>query len=558
MKQKTSFLIFFNVQLMLIISLSLLTNFSAFAQKTTKSGLFTKSDSLRGGLRPERTNFDIKSYQLEIKIEPDKQFISGYNQIHFTTTSQAQRMQLDLFKQMNIDSIVYHEQTLTCHRKYNAFFFEFPKTIAKDTEDSLKVYYSGKPQIAKNPPWDGGLVFDQDRKGRPHIGVAVQGTGASLWYPNKDHLKDEPESATISIIAPKALTAVSNGKKVGEMPVDDQFKKTTWQVTYPINNYNITFYLGHFVHFTDTYKDLKLSYYPLEYNLPKAEKQFQQVRPMMQCFEEKFGFYPFKEDTYKLVESPYLGMEHQSAVAYGNQYRNGYRGIDLSGTGIGLKFDFIIIHESAHEWFGNAISAQDLADLWIHEAFATYAEAVYVECQFSKEKAVDYLNGIRKRIKNKEVILGEYDVNDEGSSDMYYKGANFIHTLRSILNDDVKWWNLLQSFVSKHQYKTITTDDVVKHFQSYYKFNLQPVFDQYLGHEELPVLLIKKQNDRLEIKWQTDVQDFKMPIDINSKSKIKRYLVSNHWKEIKQFSSIRSLKNKIDRRNMYFNITVIK
>ena len=356
------------------------------AQTPNDQSQFTQADSLRGGLRPERTNFDITSYQLEVKIEPEKEFISGFNQIHFETTADAQRMQLDLFENMQIDSIVYHNQKLEYQRKFKAFFFEFPQKINKQTKDSLKVYYSGQPQIAENPPWDGGFIFDKDRQQRPHIGVAVQGTGASLWYPNKDHLKDEPESATISIIAPEELTAVSNGKKVGEKPVDNQFKKTTWQVTYPINNYNITFYLGHFEHFTDHYKDLTLDYYPLDYNLPKAKEQFQQVKPMMQCFEEKFGFYPFKEDSYKLVESPYLGMEHQSAVAYGNQYRNGYRGVDLSGTGIGLEFDFIIVHESAHEWFGNAISAQDLADLWIHEAFATYAEAVYVECKFSKEK----------------------------------------------------------------------------------------------------------------------------------------------------------------------------
>ena len=524
------------------------------AQTPNNQPQFTQADSLRGGLRSERTNFDIKSYQLEVKIDPEKEFISGFNQIHFETTADAQRMQLDLFENMQIDSIVYHKQKLAYQRKFNAFFFEFPQKIKNETKDSLKVYYSGQPQIAENPPWDGGFVFDQDRQRRPHIGLAVQGTGASLWFPNKDHLKDEPESATINIIAPKELTAVSNGKKVGEKLADEQFKKTTWQVTYPINNYNITFYLGHFEHFTDNYKDLKLSYYPLDYNLPQAKKQFRQVKPMMQCFEEKFGSYSFKEDSYKLVESPYLGMEHQSAVAYGNHYRDGYRGVDLSGTGIGLEFDFIIIHESAHEWFGNAISAQDLADLWIHEAFATYAEAVYVECEFSKKKAVDYLNGIRKRIKNNKAIIGKYGVNNEGSSDMYYKGANFVHTLRTILKNDEKWWDLLKSFVSTYQYQTIKTDDVLSHFQSYYNIDLQPIFDQYLSHKKLPELLIKKKNDRLEIKWQTDVENFQMPIEIDYEDKKERFLVTNNWKALKQFSSIRSLKNHIDQHNMYFKI----
>jgi len=527
------------------------------AQLLDNNTEFTKADSLRGGLRPERTNFDIKSYQLEVKIVPEKQFISGYNQIHFKTSAQAQRMQLDLFKNMNIDSILYHGQQLSYQRAYNAFFFEFPEVIPKDTRDSIKVYYSGNPQIANNPPWDGGFVFDKDQKGRPHIGVAVQGTGASLWFPNKDHLKDEPDSARISIIAPKALKAISNGKKIGSSLVDDEYKKTSWQVSYPINNYNITFYIGHFAHFTDSYKDLKLSYYPLDYNLPKAKEQFQQVKPMMQCFEHKFGFYPFKEDTYKLVESPYLGMEHQSAVAYGNAYRNGYRGVDLSGTGIGLKFDFIIIHETAHEWFGNAVSARDIADLWIHEAFTSYAEAVYIECEFSKSEAVKYLNGIRARIKNDNPIIGKYGVNHEGSSDMYYKGANFLLTLRSIIDDDAEWWNVIKSFVTDFQYKTIKTDDVLAHFQPYFNIDLQPVFNQYLNHKQIPLLVIKKQNDQLKIKWQTNVEHFRMPVDINAHDQKNRILVTNNWKEVKQFSTLQSLKNKIDHQNMYFNIKIL-
>lgn len=527
------------------------------AQITTDDETFTKADSLRGGLRPARNNFDILAYDLKVMIEPEKQFISGSNKINFKTKDLAQRMQLDLFKNMNIDSIIYKDQELTYERKHNAFFFDFPRSLEKGTKDSLRVYYSGKPQLAKNPPWDGGLVFDEDRKGRPHIGVAVQGTGASLWFPNKDHLKDEPEQVKISIIAPKEFKAVANGRKVGEMLVDNNFRKTTWQVTYPINNYNITFYLGHFAHFTGQYKDLELSYYPLDVNLPKAKKQFQQVQPMMQCFEEKFGFYPFKEDSFKLVESPYLGMEHQSAIAYGNAYRNGYRGVDISGTGIGSDFDFIIIHESAHEWFGNAISAQDIADLWIHEAFATYAEAVYVECQKGEQKAVEYLNGIRRNIRNDAPIIGNYGVNDEGSPDMYFKGANFLHTLRSILDDDQKWWKLIKGFATDHRYKTITTVDVIDYFQSYFDTDVQPIFDQYLRHEDLPVLLLKKENDRLEMKWQTDIDNFEMPIDVQTEQEMKRYHLEDHWQQINNYSSVDQLKKNIDQKNMYFEIEVL-
>ena len=527
------------------------------AQIPTDDETFTKADSLRGGLRPARTNFDILAYELEVKILPEEQFISGSNKIIFQTTALAQRMQLDLFKNMNIDSILYEDEKLSYQRKYNAFFFDFPKSLEKGIKDSLKVYYSGRPKVAKNPPWDGGLVFDEDRKGRPHIGVAVQGTGASLWYPNKDHLKDEPERARISVIAPKELTAVANGRKIGERLEDENFKKTIWQVTYPINNYNITFYLGHFAHFTDQYKDLELSYYPLDINLPKAKKQFRQVQPMMRCFEEKFGFYPFKDDSYKLVESPYLGMEHQSAIAYGNAYRNGYRGVDISGTGIGSDFDFIIIHESAHEWFGNAISAQDVADLWIHEAFATYAEAVYVECQKGEQKAVEYLNGIRRNIRNNAPIIGHYGVNDEGSPDMYFKGANFLHTLRSILDDDQKWWQLIKGFATDHRYKTITTIDVIDYFQSYFDIDVRPIFDQYLSYKDLPVLLLKKENDRLEMKWQTDVDDFEMPVDVQILQEIKRFLLDNDWQPVDNYSTVDDLKKNIDRTNMYFDIKVL-
>ena len=278
---------------------------------------------------------------------------------------------------------------------------------------------------------------------------------------------------------------------------------------------------------------------------------------MMQCFEEKFGFYPFKEDSYKLVESPYLGMEHQSAIAYGNAYRNGYRGVDISGTGIGLDFDFIIIHESAHEWFGNAISAQDIADLWIHEAFATYAEAVYVECQKGEQKAVEYLNGIRRNIRNDAPIIGHYGMNDEGSPDMYFKGANFLHTLRSILDDDQKWWKLIKGFATDHRYKTINTIDVIDYFQSYFDIDVRPIFDQYLRYKDLPVLLLKKENDRLEMKWQTDVDDFEMPVDVQVGQEVKRYLLDDDWQPIDSYSTVDDLKKNIDRTNMYFDIKVL-
>jgi len=516
----------------LIILISLIIN-PVFGQVlSSKKGQYTQADSLRGSLRAERA-YDVLKYHLQVKVVPEEKYISGFNTISFKTELEMPVMQIDLFENMKVDSIIHQNKALEYERKFNAVFVNFEEPLKTGQIDSVKFYYSGNPIVAANAPWDGGFVFDQDEEGNPWIAVAVQGTGASLWYPNKDHQSDEPEEVLIEIAVPNGLMNVSNGRFLGKEDLGNGYSRWNWKVSNPINNYDVVLNIGNYVHFKDSFQDLDLDYYVLPYNLEKAKKQFEEVKPMMACFYDKFGEYPFVEDGYKLVETPYLGMEHQSAVAYGNKYMPGYLGKDLSGTGIGLKWDFIIIHESGHEWFGNSITASDIADMWIHEAFTSYSEAVYIECRWGKEEALEYLKGIRKGIGNQETIIGDYGVNNEGSGDMYYKGANLLNTLRSIYNDDVLWWKTLKDYSETYKHQIINTKTVETYFDQAIDFDLKPVFDQYLRHSNLPELQLKKKKDGIWYRWETDVENFKMPVDVFINGNETRLPANNDWQKIK-------------------------
>ncbi|SDG97444.1 Peptidase family M1 [Psychroflexus sediminis] len=526
---------------------------------TGENKQFSRADTLRGSLRPERTSFDVLSYNLDIQLDPKERFLSGFNEIEFRVLEKTSKIQLDLFQNMKIDSIVFNETNLTYERDEHAVFINFETPLKAGTTESLTFYYSGYPVVAKNAPWDGGFVFSEDKQGKPFIAVAVQGTGASLWYPNKDHQSDEPDSADIKVSVPNGLMNVSNGRLIEEIPLDNAYTKWHWRVEHPINNYNITLNIADYAHFEDEYRGLSLNYYVLKENLEKAKEQFQQVKPMMDCFYEKFGEYPFQKDGYKLVETPYLGMEHQSAVAYGNNYLNGYLGKDMSNTGIGLKWDFIIIHESAHEWFGNSVSAADIADMWIHESFTAYAESVYVECEYGKKDAVQYLYGLRRIISNDKPIIGKYGLNHEGSGDMYYKGANMLNTLRSVINNDEKWWKLLKEFHETFKYQTIHADDVIDFYNQNTNFDLKPIFNQYLNYADIPELQLKfNDKGQVHMRWKTDVKNFKMPIEFqNSTEKIiKRQVVGNDWESIDlEINDIDELA--INRYGFYIDITKI-
>lgn len=501
------------------------------AQVLSNKTTYTKADTLRGSLRAERA-YDVQKYHLNVKVEPEKKYIAGSNTIVFKAEENLPVMQVDLFENMQVDSILHKGKTLDYTRSHNAIFLQFEEALAKEAVDSIQFFYSGHPIVARNAPWDGGFVFDRDEDGNHWISVAVQGTGASLWYPNKDHQSDEPEEALIEVAVPNGLMNVSNGRFIGKEDMGEGFTRWSWKVTNPVNNYNIVLNIANYKHFSDRYKDLDLDYYVLPYNLEKAKKQFKEVKVMMDCFYGKFGAYPFEEDGFKMVETPYLGMEHQSVVAYGNDYKMGYLGNDLSGTGIGLKWDFIIIHESGHEWFGNSITAKDIADMWIHEGFTTYSEAVYVECRWGKEDALEYLKGLRGGIGNHSPVIGDYGVNSEGSGDMYSKGANLLNTIRSIYNDDELWWKTLRDYTLTYRHQIIDTKTTEAFFDKVTDVDLKPVFDQYLRHTSLPELQLKKKGEKVLYRWKTDVEDFKMPVDVFIKEKETLIYPTGKWQSL--------------------------
>ena len=529
------------------------------AQETT-----TRKDSLQGGLRPERTCFDVLHYDLNIKVNPEEKSVVGYNNITFKVINTTSKIQLDLFANMQIDSIVFNSKKLNYKREFNAVFIDFPTTLIKGTEtQNLTFYYSGKPIIAKNAPWDGGFVFTKDKQGKPWIGVACQGTGASLWYPVKDSQSDEPDfGATIKVAVPNGLMNVSNGRFMGSIPlfengIKNGYTRWDWEVKNPINTYSITVNIGDYVNIHENYKGLDLDYYVLRENETAARMHFEEVKPMMDCFQSKFGPYPFSDDGYKLVETPYLGMEHQSAVAYGNKYIKGYLGNDRSGTGIGLLFDYIIIHESGHEWFGNSITSKDIADMWIHEGFTCYTENVYVECQYGYEKGQQYVNGCKRNIDNSSPIIGTYGVNKEGSTDMYEKGALFLNTLRHIVNNDEKWWKILLKYSETFRHKIINTETVVSFFNTETGMNLTPVFNQYLRHKNIPELLVSMDKKRhLVLKWKTDEPNFVMPVEVEINGKVTRILVSNNKTKTKEKVKLPFGSKNFNSNKFYFSTAV--
>jgi len=517
----------------------------------------TRADSLRGGLSAERTNFDILKYNLAVEVNPEEKYISGKNEITFEVLKNAEKIQLDLFENMQIDSILFQGKKLKYNREFNAVFIDFPHVLKSGEIQKLDFYYSGNPKIAENPPWDGGFIFTKDRNGKDWISVAVQGIGASLWYPNKDHQSDKPEEAEIHVTIPKGLKNISNGRLIKKEELPDGKTTWSWKVSYPIDSYNLVLNIGDYAHFSDKHEGIDLEYYVLPQNLEKAKKQFEQVKEMLSCFNEKFGEYPFKRDNYKLIETPFLGMEHQSAVAYGNNFRNGYLSKDISNSGVGLKFDFIIIHESAHEWFGNSITAEDIADMWIHEAFTSYAEAVFVECKWNKQEALKYLNGLRKtRIANKNPIIGQYNVHQEGSEDMYYKGANMLHTIRTVINNDKKWWKILKDFNEEFKYKTTNSEEVIAFFDHQTDVNLKPIFEQYLKFTKIPELQFKKDKGEIFYRWEADVVNFEMPINIGINRKTKRIYPTKYWQVLEEKADLRNIST--DKVNNYIDFRVFK
>ncbi|MVN20408.1 M1 family metallopeptidase [Mucilaginibacter arboris] len=495
---------------------------SASAQLLQPKETFTRADTLRGMLTPLRTCYDINYYHLNVKVNIDQKFISGSNEFRFTATQDFKKLQFDLFANLKVEKVIFHGKTLPFTREFNAVFITFPNTIKRGIKEAFTVYYSGNPIVAKHAPWDGGFVFTKDSEGKPWVATACEGLGASVWWPNKDHLSDEVDSMLISISVPKGLKDVSNGRLRKVTELNDGYTRFDWVVKNPINNYNVEANIGNYVHFDDVFNGekgkLTLDYWVLPVNLDKAKKQFgDNVKPMLTAFEHWFGPYPFYEDGYKLIETPHLGMEHQSGVAYGNHYQNGYLGRDLSGTGWGLKWDFIVVHESGHEWFGNNITMKDEADMWIHESFTNYSESLYVEQQYGKQAGQEYVHGTRRAIQNDEPIIAPYNVNKEGSGDMYYKGGNMLNMVRTIINNDAKWRGILRGLNQTFYHQTVTTAAIVGYINQQSGLNFTSIFDQYLRYKNIPTLEFQFQDKQLLARWIADVNGFTMPVRIRTK-----------------------------------------
>lgn len=492
------------------------------AQLLTGKKKFNRADSLRGTLSALRSCYDINYYHLDVKVDIDQKFISGSNEFQFSATQDFSKLQFDLFENLRVEKVVYKNKNIPFKREFNAVFVDFQQTIPKGSKESFTVFYSGNPIIAKTPPWDGGFIFSKDKSGNPWVSVACQGLGASSWWPNKDHQSDEVDSILISVSVPKGLQEVSNGRLRSTEAGPDGYTKYNWFVSDPINNYNVTFYIGKYAHWTDEYAGekgkLSIDYWSLKEDSIKARPHWDaDVKPMLKSFEHWFGPYPFYEDGYKLVQAPHLGMEHQSAVAYGNLFKMGYLGRDLSGTGWGLKFDFITIHESGHEWFGNNITTKDIADMWVHEGFTNYSEALFTESTQGKEAGSAYVIGVRKGIANDIPIIGAYNVNHEGSGDMYPKGANLVHLIRQLINDDEKFRAILRGLNKTFYHQTVTTQQVEQYFMKQSGLKLEKVFDQYLRTTMIPVLEYKIENSKLSYRWTSCVKGFDMPLKVTLK-----------------------------------------
>jgi aminopeptidase N len=497
---------------------------SANAQLQTDQEIFTKKDSLRGSLTAPRTCYDVTYYHLDLKIDPEQKSIEGSNTITFEVIDETRLIQIDLFENMEIYRIrLNNKKKLSFSREYDAVFVEFPESLSAGTSQSITIEYHGIPQVAKRPPWDGGFVWETDSTGNPWAAVTCQGTGASLWWPCKDHQSDEPDSMLISITVPEDLENISNGRLRQASKAKKGWTKYDWFVSNPINSYNVTVNIGKFAHFGEVLvptsgDTLTMDYYVIPQELEKAKRQFAQAKPMMQFFYKYFGPYTFVVDGYKLIQSPHLGMEHQSAVAYGNRYLNGYNG--TASSEVGLQFDFIILHETAHEWWGNSITSNDIADMWVHESFGAYSEGLYVEHMFGYDEAMNYINGKKQNVKNDRPIIGPFGVNHEGSGDMYDKGQLVLNTLRHVIADDDLWFGILREMSAEFRHQSIDGQQIFDFINEKTSMDLDYFFEQYFRNTNLPRLMvsIQKKGDKVtaSYKWQSDVADFNMPIKVTT------------------------------------------
>lgn len=502
------------IPLVVLVSLAVLTT-PLPAQDSAAA--VAHADTLRGSNGPGRSWWDVAFYNLQVRISPADSSIRGVNHLTYRIIGPARPMQVDLQQPLGIDSVIQNRHRLTFRRDGNAFFIDI-QPQPRSGINTISIYYHGKPKVALNAPWDGGFVWGADSLGNTWVATACQGLGASVWWPTKDIQSDEPDSQQVAITVPSGLTNVSNGRLRGTAKNTDGTSTYTWFVSEPINNYNIAVNAGSYAHIEDSYAGeagrLSLNYWPLTYHLTDAQRQFVQVKSMLKCFEHWFGPYPWYADGFQLIETPHLGMEHQSGIAYGNRYMNGYRGRDLSGSGEGLDWDFIIVHEAAHEWWGNNLTSADLADMWVHESFGNYAEGIYVECLRGKEAGAKYNIGNRQTIRNATPIIPAYGLNHEGSGDMYPKGGNMLHTIRQVIGDDEKWRGILRGLQSTYWHQVVTGKQVRAYISRESGIDFSTVFQQYLTTTKIPVLEYRIASDTLSYRWADAVPGFALPLPI--------------------------------------------
>lgn len=509
----------------------------------TNAQKYTRTDSLMGSITPERAWWDLKYYDLDVKVNIDEKYISGKNTVFFQATAPGQIMQIDLQPPMKITAVHQGDVSLTWTKDGpNAHMIKLSESQEKGQLSAITIFFEGQPHEAVKPPWDGGITWDEDSKGLPFVASANQGIGASIWWPCKDHPADEVDSLKISVNAPKGLWNISNGRMTDMKLESDGSRTTTWEVKNPINSYGVNINIGNYVSWSEVYQGekgpLDLSFYVLPQYLGKAREQFKDAIRTLEAFEHWFGPYPFYEDGYKLVQAPYLGMEHQSSVTYGNGFQNGYKGTDLSKTGWGLKWDFIIVHESGHEWFANNITNKDEADMWIHESFTNYSENLFTEYFYGKKAGAEYVIGTRDLIQNQSPIIGDYGVNRSGSGDMYYKGGNMLHTIRQIIDNDQLWRVILRGLNLDFYHQTVTTEQIENYISQKAKIDLSKVFDQYLRTTKIPELSLKQKGKKIFYKWDNVVDGFDMPVDVLLDGKKTRLYPTSKTKKVKVKSLI--------------------
>jgi aminopeptidase N len=513
----------------------------------------TRADILRGEYGRYRANNDLLSYKLDVRVNPDEKYLSGTNRIRFRMLSDDTRIQIDLYANLNVEQIRLGTTPLAFAREANAVFIDFPETLKKGREYEIEFAYAGHPLETGR---FGGIAFRKDPAGRHWINTACEGEGSSIWWPSKDQWRDEVESMELSVSIPNDLVDVSNGRFVGKTDLGDGYTRWDWRVHYPINSYNVSLNIGHYVHFGDRLGDLTLDFYALPENLDKARIQFAQAKPMIEAFQKYFGEYPFEKDGYKLIEAPYSGMEHQSAVTYGNRFVNGYLERDWTGVGISLKFDFIIIHESGHEWFGNAVSAADVSDMWIQEGWTTYLECLYVEHMFGYDDALKYTNGYKSKVRNVTPIIAPRGIHRSPPGDQYFKGALFINTLRHVVDDDRKWFGLIRDVYQHFKYQNIMTEDMVRYVNQKLGWNATPMFDQYLRHAAIPTLELRfdEAAGSVAYRWKAAETAFAMPVRVGRPERWQVITPTAEWKTMK--SDIPRNEFQVATNLYYVNVTI--